>query len=754
MKAWILGLILVCVSLDLSAQTIPTNYLDESYRILAFKNSYANTSVTFTVNAKGIPQLDNGSTDVFQNELTAFIAAYKTSVSNQNADTSTFSKQFLYLNFLIYDKNPADWLAAAKSFPVSFSCLLNITGIAESGSSLTTDFNTAQTALITGITDFVLSRAKQELVDIYLKQWYDRLSTDDVIAPLLPQTLSTVNSFINSPDGGIAAYGDKFKSSFQHDLGNLPVVFEDEPYVDKVLAKVGVDNTSQIGPAIAGGDKLIYELALKKHLVNVISDMSGTYLTENSKADFKKLVVTGNILLSMCGQMTKNNTTYAFVTGAQIKEQTAETWPIVLELAYLRLHDQLAYVVGDDLDATVANLMRPEALPATLSAVSKLQTSFMQLTNLISTYQNTISGTNAGSAQLNINDVQKLLEVGFQTFDVFESFQETFDPTNAATIAQRYKQQVKPYFTFFSQIGEGVQTKTYSDVLDGTIGLLNLIVQAQQKSNVTVGVMPAGSQSLLVVPKDAKVTVVPNTTANGEQLVAVTVDAKSSPAATGALPETIQYLQRYGSFMLNVLSAKDGTAVSSALDELVPQGDYKLKNAPATTIALSAYPGLFGGIETISEYPTDPTTGASLTNRSKVHNSAFAASVYLPIGFDLNFGCPSNGNSAQTPKYNSWGLFVQAVDLGAVLNYRLGGDSNVSSEPNVTLSQIFSPGFSIIHHFTNSPIVIGGGVNYGPDLRKINQDGNSYTSDTVRVGLFIAVDVTFFNINVSKHGTK
>src|ERR1700733_15380975 len=144
---WILGAILACVSLKLSAQTTPTNYFDESYRILGFKNTYANTSITFTVNTKGIPEVANASAGTFQNELTAFVTAYRTSVANPNVDTSTFSKQFLYLNFLIYDTKPTDWQAAAKSFPTSFSCLQTITGIGESA-NIGTDFNTVQSALI------------------------------------------------------------------------------------------------------------------------------------------------------------------------------------------------------------------------------------------------------------------------------------------------------------------------------------------------------------------------------------------------------------------------------------------------------------------------------------------------------------------------------------------------------------------------------------------------------------------------------
>ena len=241
-------------------------------------------------------------------------------------------------------------------------------------------------------------------------------------------------------------------------------------------------------------------------------------------------------------------------------------------------------------------------------------------------------------------------------------------------------------------------------------------------------------------------TVTPNPAVTGGQLINVT---SGNLVSSGTLNTTIKYLQVYGSFMLNILSAKSDTAVEAALDELLPQDAYKLKNAPAFTVALSAFPGLWLGGESVQVYRTD-ATGNPLTTQPKINKTAFAPGVYLPIGIDLNIGNKAKKSTLDQPRYNSWGLLFQVLDLGAVLSYRLNGDQSISTSPNISFKQVLSPGLGFTHHFTNSPLVFGGGVNYAPELRQVTQAGTSYSANSLRYGLFLTVDVTFFNLTANK----
>jgi hypothetical protein len=119
----------------------------------------------------------------------------------------------------------------------------------------------------------------------------------------------------------------------------------------------------------------------------------------------------------------------------------------------------------------------------------------------------------------------------------------------------------------------------------------------------------------------------------------------------------------------------------------------------------------------------------------------------MPMGIDFSIG---NKKKGSTKSFSSTNLFLQFLDFGAVLNYRLNSKEDEEASPNVTFKQLLSPGFSVMRHFKNSPLVIGAGVNYTPSLRTVNVAGNEYKDNAWRIGLFCAVDVTFFHLYNSK----
>jgi hypothetical protein len=201
--------------------------------------------------------------------------------------------------------------------------------------------------------------------------------------------------------------------------------------------------------------------------------------------------------------------------------------------------------------------------------------------------------------------------------------------------------------------------------------------------------------------------------------------------------EVIVAFTRYGSMMVNILSAKTPEAVAEALDELVPKDQYKLKNMAQWSFSLSLYPGVFGGWETIKKQDPNIATKPNPTTSSVKGNF----SVYLPVGLDVSWG---TGESA-------WILFAQALDLGAVLNYRLtGSESTEQSNPNISFQQLLSPGLSFMHQFKNTPLVLGTGINYTPGLRKIEETNVTYNANAFRFGFFFGVDITALHISLSK----
>jgi hypothetical protein len=92
------------------------------------------------------------------------------------------------------------------------------------------------------------------------------------------------------------------------------------------------------------------------------------------------------------------------------------------------------------------------------------------------------------------------------------------------------------------------------------------------------------------------------------------------------------------------------------------------------------------------------------------------------------------------------------LDLGQLTWSRLSNVSEsdkqakASITPEVNFAQVVSPGVYLHVSAGNSPFVFGAGVSFAPALRDytLGSDASAKTEplDTLRLGVFIAVDVT------------
>lgn len=585
----------------------------------------------------------------------------------------------------------ADSANCSPEVPVHFEYLDDIynagSGIGNAGMG-TSSFTFPEAQIIYGITDFVIRRAKEELVEVYLRQWYDKLNKDNIIQPLIPQTLATFDAFINDNALNLARYGEKWKSAFQEDLRNIPVQLQKEDYVNVILTRFDADETlkTQLVPVIAGGDELVYNLYLKKHFVNIIAGMSARYQSDADTSDsplFKRLVVFSDVLAKACGTM-QNNNIYLPANLEDIAKMTPDAWIVFLKLVYFRNESSMKLVFGKNAKDTFCALIKDAGRVAQYAGMIKKTISGF------SAYQVLLSGsnTNAGlTNQLSFDEARKVFDLSYQLIAGVVDFA---DLVNGNTkVKDDFDEKVGPYFTYLSEIGEGISTKQYGKVLDGSISIIKRTAFLYSDKKLDTG--------------------------------------------------TITKLQRFGSFMLNIIDAKDADAVESALDELVPKGQYSLKNTKPFTISLSAYPGIFAGAETIKKYKTDASGNIDYKSKKEASTS-MSLSPYLPIGLDFNIG--DKVRSKKPDKHASTNFFIQFLDLGSVLNYRLTSDTTEQSDPDISFKQLLSAGFSVMRHFGNSPLTLGAGINYTPDLRKIAQSGVTYQQNAFRYGIFLSIDVT------------
>jgi hypothetical protein len=68
---------------------------------------------------------------------------------------------------------------------------------------------------------------------------------------------------------------------------------------------------------------------------------------------------------------------------------------------------------------------------------------------------------------------------------------------------------------------------------------------------------------------------------------------------------------------------------------------------------------------------------------------AASISAFMPMGIDFSIG---NKKKGSTKSFSSTNLFLQFLDFGAVLNYRLNSKEDEEASPNVTLSNCFHQG--------------------------------------------------------------
>lgn len=201
---------------------------------------------------------------------------------------------------------------------------------------------------------------------------------------------------------------------------------------------------------------------------------------------------------------------------------------------------------------------------------------------------------------------------------------------------------------------------------------------------------------------------------------------KLLPAESAARQEIAQY----GAFMVNMASAKTSDEMVQALEAAtLPVGSYRIKRSSAFSVSLNSYAGLFGARERLntSENTIDP-------------KDRWAAGFTSPLGIAVNWRCTKNEESSGS----SWSLYLPVIDIGAVVSFRLA--SADEDLPELKWENVMAPGAYLIYGFKNLPLAMGGGIQYGPRLRKVSvKDKPDITSSAFRYGIKVVLDIPIFH---------
>jgi len=605
-------------------------------------------------------------------EIKAVLFLTLDSVGADYLHVTGIPQQFSYLTSIATTIN-----ALGQAGFLSINPAAAVQSVIGTSNVLPSRFAFSESNLIYGIADFFIKQAKAELAQVYLTQWYKNLENDEITKGLLPQTLNVFQAFLQDNSVSLAKYGAKWKAAFQQDLRGIPVAIQDSTLSTAILIKVGVPSSdlSEVLPVVTGGDYIVYNLYLKKHILAVLSDLACNYKKDLGNSNlpvFKRLVLISDLFGSIVCPPDDNNS-YTPVKLSDLQKMDAAAWTLFLRHVWSSniavIHAVLPPIPGTTLNQALAGQLAGQ-IQQTLSTIN----AFRNLT--------TSNNANAGaSLQLTADDAQKIFDVSFQLVDNAASYIGIFNSQSSLLVT--YNSKIKPYLSGLSEIGNGMAAKDYGQVLDGFIGILS---------------------------------------------------------KAGTSKSTLDNLQRFGSFMVNILDAKKPDDVTAALEELIPQNQYELKNVKKLTISIAGYPGITPGYEFLSKYQTT-STGAIDYSKPKKLLGNFSLAPYLPIGIDLNFGRKDS---------SSFSVFLQLVDLGAVLDYRLTADTSVTNNPNIQFKQLLSPGLAILYRLKTSPVCLGIAGNYTPSLRTVNQGGVVYQPNALRVNVFASVDVTAAILSISR----
>ncbi|MEL6851178.1 MAG: hypothetical protein AAFP92_21845, partial [Bacteroidota bacterium] len=211
-----------------------------------------------------------------------------------------------------------------------------------------------------------------------------------------------------------------------------------------------------------------------------------------------------------------------------------------------------------------------------------------------------------------------------------------------------------------------------------------------------------------------------------------------------------EYLGFYGSFILDILTAKTSEDIKGVLYRYaVPAGSYRQKRESAFTLELGAFPGLFAAREWLP-YETDIP-------------AAWVTGVTAPIGFTLSWAGRKGSDLSDQQAYDhtykkkkvrsrrlngwSYSIFLPVIDISAPFSYRWTNGNAQGLPENISWEQVLAPGAFVVLGIKKLPISLSAGGQYVPRLRAITPAGGNevVNADAFRFGINATVDIPIFS---------
>ncbi|MGX1930187.1 hypothetical protein [Flagellimonas sp. 2504JD4-2] len=550
----------------------------------------------------------------------------------------------------------------------------------------------AQSTIIDGTAKFLAERFKEDITTLYIDKFRKKLDEIEELKGLYPKThsfLKTANVF------DYRSLGNDFKEAFEEDLKNVLVnlsnYVENTDGLSSNLKNKGVYYPLDF--ALQLSDKLIKGY----HPIEILDFLENRYENHPDAAAFKSYynVIHGMNLLQYNIQRRKvDDVDYV------LNKQFENIWLRFKDLKRLdsdkkiELFAAMIYHQDPVYFSTVLKIDITGIAGGVASGKKFLNEVIYPALEILNTIENLQSKGKDMTADDYVDIMSNTLSL-IKHINGKEESAERLPQISGFAVIGRNNQQKIDLFEFIDKIVDlykSVQSKEYGYVVTNSLYLTENVLLAAGLSNSKV----------------VKVT---------------------------------QAVNKYGGFMVDIVTADDSDQVKEAIKRNVTKFSYLDKRSSRFSITVSAHPGIYGGFEQLK---TNDETEANF-------------GITAPIGFEFAIATAKEGyaknesnfivddNKIKHRKGSSWSIFASFADIGAAFNYRLN-DPESDLPEELTFKQIFSPGISLNHGFRNSPVTIGAGIQYTPELRKVTANAIETSSNSLRFMIRLSWDIPLIKI--------
>ena len=385
---------------------------------------------------------------------------------------------------------------------------------------------------------------------------------------------------------------------------------------------------------------------------------------------------------------------------------------------------------------------------------------FNEVIQLLNIFSQNLRGVNSLSGWRSLEDLEALNEG--RTFQLFIGLVLLKEHLTVSQLQSDIKSKLLPnsrplrrVFSLFTLMGEvQQQADSLSKIkIDGTgfspirynayvQSLLEVFQQSIELGNILelFTDQPAIDQ-ILTLSEDILSISAQIANQEFEQIVVESVDALQTLFPPNGGNNFLRQFSRYANFAVDLINADSNNLALTVIETAaLPVRSYRTKRQFPLDLSLNAYPGLFGALESFRGSDFDQLQNQTTED---LQNPSLTFGFTAPIGLALSFG--SNKSTLdETVQRGTFSIFAPLIDIGALTSFRI--QDQTSLLPELSFSNVFAPGLYGIYGFKESPISIGAGLQYGPEIREVTLDDQTIDAKAWRFGIFLGVDIPVIRI--------